>query len=177
MCIIFLPFHTVHGSWWWTGKSGLLQSMGSQRVRHDWMTELNWTAAVAFGEAELKNTLKRSYTKMKWYLLWDFSAFANQFSSVIQLCPTLCDPIDCSTTGLPDPDHHQFPEFTQTHVHWVSDAIQPPHPLSSPSPPAFNLSQHQGLFKWVSSSHQVAQVLEFQLQHQSFQWIFRTNFL
>ena len=68
-------------------------------------------------------------------------------------------------------------EFTQTHVHWVGDAIQPSHPLSSPSPPAFNLSQHQGLFKWVSSSHQVAKVLEFQLQHQSFQWIFRTNFL
>ena len=75
------------------------------------------------------------------------------------------------------PIHHQLPEFTQTHVHWVGDAIQPSHPLSSPSPPAFNQSQHQGLFKWVSSSHQVAKVLEFQLQHQSFQWIFRTDFL
>ena len=69
------------------------------------------------------------------------------------------------------------PEFTQTHVHWVSDAIQPSHPLSSPSPPAFNLSQHQGLFKWVISSHQVAKALKFQLQHQSFQRIFRTDFL
>ena len=98
-----------------------------------------------------------------------------QFSSVAQLCPTLCDPMDCSTPGLPV--HHQLLEFTQTHVHWVSDAIQPSHPLSSPSPPAFNLSPHQGLFQWVSSSHQVAKVLEFQLQHQSFQWIFRTNFL
>ena len=96
-------------------------------------------------------------------------------SSVAQLCPTLCDPIDCSTLGLPV--HHQLPGFTQTHVHWVGDAIQPSHPLSSPSPPAFNLSQHQGLFKWVISSHQVAKVLEFQLQHQSFQWIFRTDFL
>ena len=75
------------------------------------------------------------------------------------------------------PVHHQLPEFTQTHVHWVSDAIQPSHPLLSPSPPTFNLSQHQGLFKSVSSSHQVAKVLEFQLQHQSFQWIFRTDFL
>ena len=75
------------------------------------------------------------------------------------------------------PVHHQLPEFTQTHVHWVSDAILLPHPLSSPSPPNFNLSQHQGLFKWVSSSQQVAKVLEFQLQHQSFQWIFRTDFL
>ena len=89
-----------------------------------------------------------------------------QFSSVTQSCPTLCNPMDC-TPGLPV--HHQLPEFTQTHVHWVSDAIQPSHPLSSPSPPAFSLSQHQGLFKWVSSSHQVAKVLEFQLQHHSFQ--------
>ena len=75
------------------------------------------------------------------------------------------------------PVHHQFPELMQTHVHRISDAIQPSHPLSSPSPPAFNLSQHQGLFQWVSSSHQVVKVLEFQLQHQSFQWIFRTDFL
>ena len=96
-----------------------------------------------------------------------------QFSSVTQLCLTLCDPIDRSMTGLPI--YHQFPEFTQIHVHWVSDAIQPSHPLSSPYPRTFNLSQHQGLFKWVSSSHQVAKVLEFQLQHQSFQWIFRTD--
>ena len=71
------------------------------------------------------------------------------------------------------PVHHQLPELTQTHVHWVGDAIQPSHLLSSPSPPAFNLSQHQGLFQWVSSSHQVAKGLEFQLQHQSFQRIFR----
>ena len=96
------------------------------------------------------------------------------FSSVTQLCPTLCDPMDCSTPGLPV--HHQLLEFTQTHVRWVSDAIQPSHPLSSPSPPTFNLSQHQGLFQWVRSSHQVARVLEFQLQHQSFQRIFRTEY-
>ena len=75
------------------------------------------------------------------------------------------------------PVHHQLPESTQTHVHWVSDAIQPSHPLSSPSPPVLNLSQHQGLFKWVSSSHQVAKVLEFQLQRQSFQWTPRTDLL
>ena len=73
--------------------------------------------------------------------------------------------------------HHQLREFTQTHVHWVSDAIQPSHPLLFLSPPALNLSQHQGFFKWVSSSHQVARLLELQLQHQSFQWIFRTYFL
>ena len=98
-----------------------------------------------------------------------------QFSSVTQQCPTVWDPTDCSMPGFPV--HHQHPEPTQTHVHWIGDAIQPPHPLSSTSPPTFNLSQHQGLFKWVSFSHQVAKVLEFQLQHQSFQWIFRTDFL
>ena len=90
-----------------------------------------------------------------------------QFNSVPQSCPTLCNPMNHSMPGFPV--HHQLPESTQTHVHWVCDAIQPSHPLSSPSPPALNLSQHQGLFKWVSSLHQVAKVLEFQLQHQSFQ--------
>ena len=85
--------------------------------------------------------------------------FSVQFSSVAQLCPTLCNPMDCSTPGLPV--HHQLPEFTQTHVHWVGDAIQPSHPLLSPSPPAFNLSQHQVLFQWVSSLHQVAKYWSF----------------
>ena len=85
-----------------------------------------------------------------------------------------CNPMNCSTPGLTV--HCQLPEFTQTHVHWVGDAIQPSHPLSSPSPSAFNLNQHQGLFIWASSSHLVAKVLEFQLQHQFFQWIFRTDF-
>ena len=84
-----------------------------------------------------------------------------QFSSVTQSCPTLCDPMNHSTSGLTV--HHQLPEFTQTHVYWVGDAIQPSHPLLSPSPPAPNPSQHQGLFRWVSSSHEVAKVLEFQL--------------
>ena len=98
-----------------------------------------------------------------------------QFSSVSQLCPTLCDPMSHSTAGLPV--HHQLPESTRTHVHWGGNAIQPSHPLLSPSPPALNPSQHQGLFKWVSSLHQVAKVLEFQLQHQSFQWIPRTDLL
>ena len=78
---------------------------------------------------------------------------------------------------LPFPAHQQLPELTQTHVHFFSDAIQPSHPLLFPSVPAFNLSQQQSLFQWVCSSHQVAKVLEFQLQHQSFQWIFRIDFL
>ena len=85
---------------------------------------------------------------------------SGQFNSVAQSCPTLCDPMNCSTPGLPV--HHQLPESTQTHVHWVGDTIQPSHALSSPSPPALNLSQHQGLLKWVNSLHQVAKVLEFQ---------------
>ena len=95
--------------------------------------------------------------------------------SVAQLCPPLCDPMDCSMPGFPV--HHHLVEFAQTHVHWIGDAIQPSHPLLFPSPPAFNLSQHQGLFQWVDSLHQVAKLLEFQLQHQSFQWIFRFDFL
>ena len=90
-----------------------------------------------------------------------------QFSSVAQSCPTLCDPMNSSTPGLPV--HHQLPEFTQTHVHRDGDAIQPSHPLLSPSPPASNPSQHQGLFQWVNSSNEMAKGLEFQLQHQSFQ--------
>ena len=90
-----------------------------------------------------------------------------QFSSVTQSCLTLCHPMDCSMPGFPV--HHQLPELAQTHVHQVGDAIQPSHPLSSLSPPAVNLSQHQGLFQWPSSSHQVAKVLEFQLQHHSLQ--------
>ena len=103
---------------------------------------------------------------MSWIITLTFSLLYIQFRSIAQSCPTLCDPMDCSTPGFPV--HHQLPEFTQINVHWVSDAMQPSHPLSSPSPPAFNLSQHQGLFQWVSSSHQVAKILEFQFQHQSF---------
>ena len=95
--------------------------------------------------------------------------------SVSQLCPTFCNPMDCSMPGFPVLPN--LPKFAQTHGHRVSDAIQPSHPLWPPSSPAFNLSQHQGLFQWVSSSHQVAKVLELQLQQQSFQWICRTDFL
>ena len=98
-----------------------------------------------------------------------------QFSSVAQSCPTLCDLMNRSTPGLPV--HHQLPEFTQTHVHRVRNAIQPSHPWSSPSPPAPNPSQHQSLFQWVNSSHEVTKVLEFQLQHHSFQRNARADLL
>ena len=110
-------------------------------------------------------------------MVWGFVQWHNhthQFSSVTHSCLTLCHPVDWSMTGLPV--HHQLPEFIQTHVHWVRDAIQPSHPMLSPSPPAFNLSQHRGLFIWVNSSHQGATVLEFQLQHQSFQWTLKDWF-
>ena len=115
------------------------------------------------------------------FLVWPLAAFwgridsgSNKLSSVAQSCPTLCDPMNRSTPGFPV--HCQLLESTQTHVHRVGDVIQPSHPLLSPSP-ALNLSQHQGLFQWVNTSHQVAKVLEFQLQHQSFQWTPRTDLL
>ena len=131
---------------------------------------------------ERRPKLKFSKQEMHNYLLLGFCQTLRflrvkiiQFSSVSQSCLTLCEPMNCSTPGLPV--HHELPEFTQTHVHWDSDAIQPSHPLLSPSPPALNLFWHQGLFQWIGSLPQVAQVLEFQLQHQSLQWIFRVGFL
>ena len=108
--------------------------------------------------------------------IWPLCDISYEYvSSVAQLCPTLCNPMDCSMPGFSV--HHQLPELEQTHVHQVGDANQPSHHLLPPSPPAFNLSQHQGLLQGVSSSRQVATVLELQLQHQSFQWTLRTDFL
>ena len=137
------------------------QSMGLQRVGHNWET-----------------SLFLFFKKNGIFVQWNFRQ--KNMNPSVPFSPSVtsdfCNPMECSTSGFPV--HHQLPELAQTHIHHVSDAIQPSHPLSSPSPPAFNLSQHQGLFKWVSSSHQVVKILEFQLQHhQSFQWIFRTDFL
>ena len=110
-----------------------------------------------------------SYTVGRFFTHWGTcEALSFLFSSVTQLCSTLCDPMDCSMPGFPV--HHQLLELAQTHVHQVTDAIQPSHPLSSPSP-VFTAFQHKVLFQWFSSSHQLAKVLEFQLQHQSSQWI------
>ena len=122
----------------------------------------------------LIKTLQSNF-QLFFFFAWSFCFLGFQFSSVAQSCPTLCDPMNHSTPGLPV--HHQLPEFTQTPFHQVSDAIQPSHPLSSPSPPAPNPSQHQSLFQWVNSSHEVAKVLEFQPQHQSFQRTPRTDLL
>ena len=142
------------------------------------------------GEAERHASLLASFTfclvlqlfllsgcklwEVRGFVLWIVHPLSvSSFQSLS--CVQLCNPMDCSTPGFPV--HHHLPELAQTHVHRVGDGIQPSHPLLSPSPPAFNHPQHQGLFQWVSSSKQVAKVLELHLQHQSFQWIFRTDFL
>ena len=109
---------------------------------------------------------------------WSRLAYQHTIScccSVSRSCLTLCDLVDCSTLGFPVLRY--LLEFAQTHVHWVTDAIQPSHPLLLPSPTALNLSQLQGLFQWFGSSHQAAKGLKFQFQHQSFQWIFKADFL
>ena len=133
-----------------------------------------------FSPLEKLNQKSHFCSRFRWLILLALNAsctlyWSIQFSSLPQSCLTLCNPMNRSTPGLPV--HHQLPEFTHSHAHWVGDAIQPSHPLSSPSPPAPNPSQHQGLFQWVNSSHEVARVLEFQLQHQSFQWTPRTYLL
>ena len=113
-------------------------------------------------------------------LEWGAIAFSEQhcsvqFNSVAQLCLTLCNLMDCSTPGLPF--HDQCPEFTQIYVYWVGNAKESSHPLSCPFHSTFNLSQYQGLCKWVSSSDHMAKILTLQLQNQSFQWTFNTDFL
>ena len=161
---------------WWTHCSG--------RKNQILNTSTVYLIGVTWGTKDIRglNTLWESESTLGWrgqsyhgkmpvsvhkvVIKPEMALSSVQFSSFVQSCPTLCNPMNHSTPGFPV--HHQLPESTQTHVHWVSDAIQPSHPLSSPSPPAPNPSQHQGLFQWVSSLHQVAKVLEFQLQHQSF---------
>ena len=129
------------------------------------MTICDWSNEILFVLAfEFQWITKRERYFMQRKQVSQLSSAQSLSLSHVQLC----NPMDYSTPGLTV--HHQLPEFTQTHVHQVGDAIQSSHPLSPPSPPSFNLSWHQGLFKWVSSSHQVAKVLEFQLQHQPFQW-------
>ena len=115
----------------------------------------NWIGCIAGG------FLTSWTTRKAYYMSYLGEIISIQFSSDAQSCLTLCDPVNCSTQGLPV--HHQLPEFTQTLVHQVNDAIQPSHPLSSPSPPAPNPSHRQSLFQWVNSLHEVAKVLKFQL--------------
>jgi len=133
-----------------------------------------WNAGSGLGDTCTRGWFMLMYV---WQILPQYckAIILKLFGSVSQSCLTLCNPMNRSILGLPV--HHQLLEFTQTHVHQVGDAIQTSHPLSSPSPPAPNPSQHQSLFQWVNSSHEVAKVLEFQLYHQSFQWTPRTDLL
>ena len=162
--------------------------MGSLSLLQDWICIAggfftSWATREALLLWKSGSNLHFQHCKWILYLLshWEVQVLGpleilyGLFSSVAQSCLNLCDPMNRSMPGLPV--HHQVPESTQTHVHWVGDAIQPSHPLLSPSPPAPNPSQHQGLFQWVNSSPEVAKVLEFQLQHQSFQWTPRTDLL
>ena len=165
---------------WITTNCGILQEMGiPDHLTASWEIcmyvtnqQLELDKEQQTGSKSLKEYVKAVYCYPAYITYMRISV---QFSSVTQLCLALCDPMDHSTPSFPV--HHQLLELTQTHVHSVSDAIQPSHPLSSPSPPTFNLSWYQGLFQWVSSSHQVAKVLEFQLQRQTFQWTPRTDLL
>ena len=141
---------------WYTTSSALAWSQAKGEIQQAWYDQEK--------RRDCKVNTNRTHDKLD-----------QSVSSVSPSCLTLCDPMNHSMPGLPV--HHQLPESTQTHVHRVGDAIQPSHPLSSPSPLAPNPSQHQSLFQWVNSSHEVAKVLEFQLQHQSFQWTPRTDLL
>ena len=161
-------------------KNALLKPFRDFGVWGAWVTCLPPCPAINFSLLKKRKNLETLVLIDQVYKLLLFLRYRQkehpvQFSSVTQSCPTLCNPMNRSTPGLPV--YHQLPKFTQTHVHRVSDVIEPSHPLSSPSPPAPNPSQHQGFFQWVNSSHEVAKVLEFLLQHQSFQWTPRTDLL
>ena len=158
------------------------------QIHAHWVGDATYPSHPLLPHSPLALTLSQKQKQAlhhEWPKYWSFSfsispsneysrLISFQFSSATQLCLTFCNPMDCSTPGFRV--HHQLPELAQTHVHRVGYAIKPSHPPSSISP-TFNLSHHQGLFQWVSSSHQVAKVLEFQIQHQSFQWTLRSDFL
>ena len=161
--------HNRYDSWAWE-LYHLMEGFALLRATL-WKSTWGWMAGqlsdgINLGRLHGGSELLRSWKTQRYIVITNsgsqFRCLSSvQFISVPQSCPALCDPMNHSTPGLPV--HHQLPEFAQTHVHRVSDAIQPSHPLSSPSPPAPNPSQHQGLFQWVNSSHEVAKVLEFQL--------------
>ena len=175
-----MSFDMIHvlfsvGGWWsvlpMQHKIAISKSKGLLKIAQDLEIKPHWTQELYAFYVE---ALKISPLAFIYMCLAKVEMMV-PFGSVAQSYPTLCDPMNRSMPDLPV--QHQLLEFTQTHVHWVGDAIQPSHPLSSPSPPASNPSQHQGLFQWVNSLHEVAKVLEFQLQHQSSQWTPRTDLL
>ena len=141
----------IHRGAWWAIVHGIMKSWAQLS---DWAQNLRTSAGNWMWQHQWQNTENGSKINTEWRIGSNFCAidsfFNTYFISVAQLCLTLCDPMDCSMAGFPV--YHQLLELAQTHIHWVSDVIQPSHPLSSPSPPAFNPYQHQGLFKWVSSS-------------------------
>ena len=147
---------------WWCSRKRIMVG-----IMQAWVWSWHYLLAIFYQAFNFK------FYETQFHLLWSYfcnkhkswhtiNADTHQFSSVAQLCPTLCNPMNHSMPGLPV--HHQLPEFTQTHVHLVSDTIQPSNPLSSSSPPAPNPAKNQGLFQRVNSSHEVVKVLEFQLQ-------------
>ena len=149
-----------------TSKMGALPFKCKDDARACWQQDVTWWLLFSLDDEALYNqqhSMTQSFIHSFIHPLCSASTRGkqNQFSSVSRSCLTLHKPMDHRTPGLPA--HHQLLEFTQTHVHWVSDAIQPSYPLSSPSPPAFNLSQHQGLFKWVSSPHRWPKYWSFSL--------------
>ena len=154
--------HSKHPQWW---KIEIISPKIRNKTRVPTLTTTIQHNFVSFSHSNQRR--KRNKRNPDWKEKVKLPLFADdmilyiQFSSVAQSCPTLCNPMNRSTPGLPV--HHHLPEFTQTHIHRVRDAIQPSQPWSSPSPPAPNPSQHQSLFQWVNSSHEVAKVLEFQL--------------
>ena len=179
--------------WWWI--DGIIHSSkptgyAAPRVNHD----VNWTlgdvmclwsfidcnecttvvGSVDHGGGDAYVGARRVWESSVFSIFCALKAALKSCCSVTKPCLTLCDPMDCSTPGLPIP--HHLLVFAQVHVHWVGNAIQLSYPLSPSFPSALHLSQHQGLFQWVNSSHLVAKVLELQLQHQSFQWVFRVDF-
>ena len=169
-----MVFSSCHVRMWESDQIRSDQSLSHVRLfATPWIAACQASMSITNSRSSLRLTSIESVITSSWRLAGGFSfcpllmpmsdafSISFQFSSVAQSCPTLCDPMNRSMPGRPV--HHQLPEFTQTHVHRVSDAIQPSHPLSSPSPPAPNPSQHQRLFQWVNYSHEVAKVLEFQL--------------
>ena len=158
------------GSWRWTGRPGMLQSMGSQRVGHEGVTELtDWLVLKMYCLCAVLFRL----SLCPWWN-WCTYRHLNKACSVQFSCSVIANSwLPCELQHARPPCPSPIPGASPNSYPFVGDAIQPSHPLSSPSPPTFSLSQHQGLSQWVSSLHQVPKLLEFQLQHQSFQWVFR----